>query len=556
MQLRVLYVGQPGTARTEAFLEFLRAHIAAVREANIADLGSLDVTGIDVVVVDGTMLTEPNPPARLALSDLPLPTVLVGVVGGAVGDALGLKLGWRFGCACLDHRMLAATAPHPILEGPVPVPDAAATTIPAPDSFLQYSLIKDVPETVSVLDVAYPEMTPEEHEAALTAMRTAALSGDIEEYHRLRALIPDPGLVTTSAGFFDSPDCEAILGGINSKAHDYVAVGRQGRFLQWGFEASPDRLTPLGQALLLNSIAYIHEVGPQPVLALRAQHPRDMALASLTVAEPDDPAGSAQLARHFGEHVPADLVGTAADGLDWFTAHRGYLRRVGLGNDGVLELDTDLVDLGLANDDPALLDRLASDLDAPGPDGARARRLWTRYVRRATADVAGERAWLAEHRAELFFSDWADFRWIAPRDLPELVAPRGGFARGDNVNASFDGVRGPDGVITATLTVRVADDYYVYSPDASDGLPTVIAVTTPGMALAGPPVFPPTPDGHLRGESDILLALTGPARDVELDVTVQACNSVECLPPTTMHLVATIAASEQAWTAQLGSQDA
>lgn len=96
--------------------------------------------------------------------------------------------------------------------------------IASPEKFLAFARTKQVPEKISV--------------ATIHAERQGG---------RAR-------LVSTSAGFLDSPDCEHILGGINLKAHDYNAVARQGRFLSWGFHGDPSQMTELGRALFLNAI--------------------------------------------------------------------------------------------------------------------------------------------------------------------------------------------------------------------------------------------------------------------------------------------------------------
>jgi hypothetical protein len=45
----------------------------------------------------------------------------------------------------------------------------------------------------------------------------------------------DYGVVSDGHGFEDSPDCERITGGVNSKGPHAVAIGRQANMLQWGF---------------------------------------------------------------------------------------------------------------------------------------------------------------------------------------------------------------------------------------------------------------------------------------------------------------------------------
>lgn len=123
--MRVLYVGQPSSERANVFETFLVEHFGAVATASLADLGALDVTGVDVMLVDGDHRAgPPMPPGGLVATDLPVPTVLIGGIGGKVSDSIGLKLGWDHGCLCLDHRAIVdeSALGHPIFQGPVPVP--------------------------------------------------------------------------------------------------------------------------------------------------------------------------------------------------------------------------------------------------------------------------------------------------------------------------------------------------------------------------------------------------------------------------------------------------
>src|SRR5262249_51110666 len=65
-----------------------------------------------------------------------------------------------------------------------------------------------------------------------------------------------PGWCTYS-DVFDSPETEVLCGGINHKTPSAAAVWRQGNLLHFGFDLSPEEMTDRGQAMLVNSIAYI-----------------------------------------------------------------------------------------------------------------------------------------------------------------------------------------------------------------------------------------------------------------------------------------------------------
>lgn len=66
------------------------------------------------------------------------------------------------------------------------------------------------------------------------------------------------GAVTDIIRPGDSPDAEALLLGFApGKPYLSTGIGRHGNFLQWGWSAPPSKMTPVGQALFVNSICYI-----------------------------------------------------------------------------------------------------------------------------------------------------------------------------------------------------------------------------------------------------------------------------------------------------------
>jgi hypothetical protein len=511
--MRTLYVGQDGTERADRWCAFLREHVSALRTASVADIGSLDLTDVDVVIIDGEPHAEPQPPAELTDADLPLPTILIGGMGGKVSDAIGLKLGWHFGCLCLDHRAIVdvAAVSHPIFHGPVRLPGMVTQTIPAPENFLEYAVTRFVREEFDVADIH------------------AAAPGDDES--------SNPGLVSTSAGFLDSPDCEHIMGGINMKAHDYNAVARQARFLQWGFHGDPSALTELGKALFVNCMHYIASYAGAPVEALRVRWSREVLHTTLTFLSHPEVDPAELLSFEFGPAVPDGVGTTTESALEWYAEHRGFLRHEGVGHDGFFTIDADLVALGTANDDPALLETLAARLGEKTADGDRARRLWQRYVRRDPGNAAAERDWLGLHRDRMFFSDWAGYRWIARDDAPTLTVPRTGTAEAGPVYLALTANRVEDD-LQLNLHFVLLPGFYIYAPGALDGIATTIEVVSDHV-LVTPPVFPEAEKSHLYGKVKVPMTVRGPADTVELAVRVQACDKQSCTPPATSRVHAT-----------------
>jgi hypothetical protein len=535
-RLRVAYVGEPGTERTQDFADFLGNRFAQVAVHDLAALGSLDLSDVDVMVVDAEVdlmeLWAPQLPARLRLEDFPIPTVLVGALGGQVGDKLGLKIARAYGCVCLKESAIAGETwhQHAIFEGPFDVPVVEPRVVPTPTYMRRGDKAALVDDTVAVVDLHTPvsraafEGTPE-----LTA---AQERGDTDTVRALLREGSPIGLVSNPAGLLDSPDCEWILGGINSKAADYVAVGRHGHFLMWGFGAQPSAMTPVGAALFCNAVAYVAGFAGAQCEALRVSQSRELLRSNLDYMPPDMPLTDLAL------ELRPELASTVAEACEKWGELRGFLRFVGPPAKGKFVLDEELLALGLANDDPKLPVVLAEQLDAPQETGERARTLWRRYLRRDASDVAAERDWLSAQQT-LFFSDWAGYRWISRTDLPHLNPPRLERHSSGVVNGLGHAHRDADGAITAIVRLEVIDGYYIYPPGSEEGLGLRVSVAPDSsLHVHGSPVVTST-DEHITS-TEIHLTLHGPGDELELDIVSQACNAQECLVPTTLRLACAI----------------
>jgi hypothetical protein len=220
----------------------------------------------------------------------------------------------------------------------------------------------------------------------------------------------EEGLVSDGNGFEDTPDCERIAGGVNSKGPHALALGRQANLLQWGFYTAPDRMTVPARRAFLNAIVWMKQFrGARPLASKQARSRAwmDAYLALAAVTKPGDP-----LAGYVKRQFPAELV---ADGMDaaklrrWVQEHRGYLHG-GAGYDPFV-VDADLLALGTANDDPKLLDWLLETLGKDAHD-ERALRIAQRYLGEHGTDATSVRAFVTANRGRLFFSDTAGFRWL------------------------------------------------------------------------------------------------------------------------------------------------
>lgn len=59
-----------------------------------------------------------------------------------------------------------------------------------------------------------------------------------------------------------------VLGFAPGKAYDSVGIGRHGNFMQWGWSASPSKMTETGRKLFLNCISYMNNYNNKPFVRI------------------------------------------------------------------------------------------------------------------------------------------------------------------------------------------------------------------------------------------------------------------------------------------------
>lgn len=214
----------------------------------------------------------------------------------------------------------------------------------------------------------------------------------------------DVGLVSDPYGFTDSPDCEFIASGINSKGPRSVALGRQGNFFLWGFCAPPASLTDEAETVFLNTLVYMKRFDRQRPLHEKMRRAREW-LVQYAFLLKDQEASDYLIAR-----IDKDLL-TDRDGM--LARVERELDYVWCDGD-VFRIDADCKELGIPNRDARLLDACAEALERDAND-ARAQRLLRRYVGQDLGSAAAWREWIGTNRARLYFSDTAGYRWfVAP----------------------------------------------------------------------------------------------------------------------------------------------
>lgn len=223
----------------------------------------------------------------------------------------------------------------------------------------------------------------------------------------------DFGVVSDGHGFEDSPDCERISGGINSKGPHAVAIGREANLLQWGFYAAPDRMTDSAKRAFLNALVYMRQFdGARPLVKSVARARSWMDHFVQGVRRAAEGEASESLRSYYLGQFPEGVVARTGGDPDavaaWLDEVREYLRG---GENWKVAVDPDLQELGLSNRTPAFLDWLVTTL-GDDPEDARALRLAARYLGGHGRDAATAVKWIRANRERLFFSDVGGYRWF------------------------------------------------------------------------------------------------------------------------------------------------
>ncbi len=238
----------------------------------------------------------------------------------------------------------------------------------------------------------------------------------------------DVGMVSDGHGFEDSPDCERISGGINSKGPRAIAIGRQANLLQWGFYGAPDRMTESAKRAFLNAIVYMRRFDGDAPLVTKTSVGRTWlvqyidTLAGMTQDQLKDTAKNSYVTYLKGQ-FPAELVEGTIDPARlraWYEANEEYLTA---GSERrSLVVDEDLAKRKFSNRTPAFLDWLLAAL-AENQDDVGALELARRYLGKEHGkDAATATAWITANRPFLFFSDTGGYRWMVDTNAQRRAA--------------------------------------------------------------------------------------------------------------------------------------
>jgi len=384
----------------------------------------------------------------------------------------------------------------------------------------------------------------------------------------------DVGMVSDPFGYEDSPDCEWISSGVNSKGPNSVALGRVGNFFHWGFFGDPSLMTESGKRVFVNTICWMKQFdGQRPILPAKASQSRDWAFVYVgyirelgdrdTTFTSHGPDGEKkQTAQEFLRTLfPAEVLAAAGQGEGKLDAdkveayYREHLEQLVSGQKGLV-VDADVVELGVSNRTPEILDRLAERLTTD-PKDALALRCVERYLDlpKPKPDVV---AWIRANRDRLYFSDVGGFKWRLPPDKLVPRAPRAetpvepSAAKPVVATASVEPAKlAPGATAKLVVHVRTAPTWHIYPREAT-GTPNAKAELTPtlpaGLATAGDWIDPEShPDAIsriaiLEGAFDFALpirvaddAVSG-RRKLRCKLAYQCCDPFMCRPPESLEV--------------------
>jgi hypothetical protein len=235
------------------------------------------------------------------------------------------------------------------------------------------------------------------------------------------SLVKDPGkqyetgFISYHGPLLDSPEVEIICGGLNVKELEGAALWRQGHLFHFAFNLSPAEMNETGQALLLNSIAYISRFTEDRPIARTPNGwgPKD-----------DEPRRKRRVARLFATRIPPD-----SDLDEYFTpATKAIVRKMNrpayqewyeenspfliCDKTGKLLADSNAKALGIAFDQAGFFPKAIARL-GDSASAARARELLKRYAPDgpATSSVTEWADWWETNRPYLFYSEAGSYRW-------------------------------------------------------------------------------------------------------------------------------------------------
>jgi hypothetical protein len=515
--LRILYIGGdadvlggPGPERAADFQQFLEKHFVSVATTKGSDFKPEMAKDVDVIVKD----------ARIPIvlpSAFRKPMVLVGSNGLFGIDRTGTKIDLL--CECLRDKLHTIRLDHAIFQGPLAV-------------------------TPTLNQEADP------------------VTGKIVGMWKVQEKMQDPGLVTAVEQYLDADDSEIISGGINMKGDHGVALVREANLFLWGPIANPRLMTEEARRVFVNTIVYMKKFDGAKQTVWRGLAGRRELQTMLKTKDLKRMLGAD---RAYNDFLP-ELVDKYGDSIEKYRAYYGpnigYVRQPH--GEIWFEIDQDAKSLGIANNDPRLLEKCV-DLLSDRTEAPKALRLLQRYTGLSLTEPTAWQDWLKQNRSKLYFSDSYDYRFFtgpagpAPTSAslgtaidamsvaePSDVAP---VSVGATVATYFHSKEGSfakkGALVTLAVRLKVADGWHVYAqvPQDVPYKPTKIDAQLPsGFRWNGDWQTPLATNGDVPGlteyRGDVVLTrqfysttTTAAKAKISGAVQFQVCNVERCMPP-------------------------
>jgi hypothetical protein len=270
-------------------------------------------------------------------------------------------------------------------------------------------------------------------------------------------------MVAHGEGFDDSPDAEAISGGVCLKNAEAIALGRHGNYFMWGFSGSPEYMTKEANLVLINTICYIRKFDHQRPIVKKIQietregldekiYRIDEAVYNKAIVsrkegnqrlkKMQDSLRARKAAGHdIGWNNEMFLKMPMTDAVESFEDYiKGYAGpelfvRFGTNtqlyrqfyrdnyeyyypyNGYSLQLDTDAQKLGISNRKIEILEKCINLLKEQ-KDTALARRVLERYTIEHFSTAAAWREWLTQNKTRLFYTEAGGFKFMVNTYVP------------------------------------------------------------------------------------------------------------------------------------------
>ncbi|AYL93882.1 protein-disulfide reductase DsbD domain-containing protein [Mucilaginibacter celer] len=446
--------------RMADFKAFLETRFDKVEVVDVRDYNASMSDKVDVTIADAGPINLP--------ANFNRPIILMHQLAPDVGLPIGLKFDWY--CQCLEDDALNIKTSHPIFNTPIKV-NLTLVTRPTPGSFFNGYQAATTPKEMPMWKVIKEDASAKD-----------------------KYII---GMVAHGEGFNDSPDAEAISGGVCLKNAEAVALGRHGNYFMWGFSGSPNHMTDEAKDVFVNTICYIKKFDRQQPIMKKVQienrewvsemiYRSDKAQYEKTLISRKE--GNARLLKMQQElkdrkakgedigraneallHMPiSDATESFDDYLKYWTGsgmynmfgtdveayHKYYRENLEYyyPADGYsLQVDEDAKKLGISNRKVELLEKCISMLEK-GDDAALAQRVLERYTTEKFGSATEWRNWLNKNKPNLYYTEAGGFKFMVntyKTETAAVAAPVSGTVK--TTAATTVPTRADPVVVTATL---------------------------------------------------------------------------------------------------------